>query len=88
MTPKASRKKRNMGEVIADGWVEETVEAVDFAAPHDFGERQVGEFLIFAGIADEAGIELKGFRGEGPNVLNKVVGNSSPAQECQRNVSM
>ena len=40
MTPKASRKKRNMGEVIADGWVEETVEAVDFAAPHDFGERQ------------------------------------------------
>jgi hypothetical protein len=29
-----------MGEVIADGWVEETVEAVDFAAPHDFGERQ------------------------------------------------
>jgi hypothetical protein len=39
MTPKASRKKRNMGEVIADGWVEETVEAVDFAAPHDFGER-------------------------------------------------
>src|ERR1700726_500022 len=41
MTPKASRKKRNMGEVIADGWVEETVEAVDFAAPHDFGERQV-----------------------------------------------
>src|ERR1700681_3880773 len=42
MTPKASRKKRNMGEVIADGWVEETVEAVDFAAPHDFGERQPG----------------------------------------------
>jgi hypothetical protein len=39
MTPKASRKKRNMGEVIADGWVDETVEAVDFAAPHDFGER-------------------------------------------------
>jgi hypothetical protein len=33
-----------MGEVIADGWVEETVEAVDFAAPHDFGERHVSSF--------------------------------------------
>jgi hypothetical protein len=32
-----------MSEVIADGWVEETVEAVDFAAPHDFGERQLEE---------------------------------------------
>jgi hypothetical protein len=34
MTPKASRKKWNMGAVIADGRVEEPVEAVDFAAPH------------------------------------------------------
>jgi hypothetical protein len=38
-----------MGEVIADGWVEETVEAVDFAAPHDFGERQraIIDYLAF-----------------------------------------
>jgi hypothetical protein len=39
MTPKESRQKRNMGEVIADARVEEAVEAVDFAAPHNFGER-------------------------------------------------
>jgi hypothetical protein len=40
MTPKESPQKRNMGEVIGDARVEEAVEAVDFAAPHNFGERQ------------------------------------------------
>lgn len=48
----------------------------------------VGEFLVFGGIADEAGIELKGFSGEGGHVLNKVVGNAGSAQECQRNFAM
>jgi len=52
------------------------------------GMQAGGEFLIFGGIADEAGIELKGLPGEVPQVLNKVVGNTSPAQECQRNISM
>src|ERR1019366_2825457 len=52
------------------------------------GMQASGEFLILGGIADEAGIELKGLPCEGSHVLDEVVGNTGPAQECQRDVSM
>ena len=39
MTPNERRKKRNMGEVIAEAGFEDAVEAIDFTAPRNFGER-------------------------------------------------
>src|SRR5271154_1573501 len=46
------------------------------------------EFLILGGIADEAGVELDGAsRCQRRQILDEDVGNSGPAQECQRNLA-
>jgi len=48
----------------------------------------VGEFLIFGGIADEAGIELNGIRSQRLHVGNEVVRDTTTAQERLRDVAI
>jgi hypothetical protein len=45
------------------------------------GIKAIGELLIFAGVADEAGVVLDGFADERADVGDKAVGNTRATQE-------
>ena len=52
------------------------------------GKQAVGEFLVFAGIADEAGVKLQRLPDQRTHEVDEVVGNAGATQKAHRNLSL